>query len=106
MDPPPKRQGYRLNRHKIGEFTSRNLPLSAFPNAEPRWWSADIDHDTAIEDEEDHLHFPRVLDTFGAAWGHFYHTCAKEVKSEGFGKFEFGIGDVTHLDGMEGICNI
>jgi len=82
------------------------MPLSAFANAESCWWSTDIYRNTPVEHEKDHLHLPRILDTFGASWGHFYHTSAKEVKGECLSKFELSAGDVTHFDGVEGICNI
>lgn len=87
-------------------LTSWNLPLSAFPNAKSRWWSAKVDHDTPVEHKEDHLHLPRILNAFGASWWHFYHTGAKEVSGERFSEFEFSTSDVAHFDSVKGICNI
>lgn len=91
---------------EMEKLTSGNLPLSAFPNAKSRRWGPDVDHDTPIEDEKDHLHLPGILDAFSASRWHFYHASAKEVQGESFGKFELGICDIAHFNGIEGICNI
>lgn len=55
--------------------------------------------------EEDHLHLPRILHSLLTPWRQVYHARAEKGHGKCLRELEIGTGDISHLDGADGVCN-
>ena len=84
-------------------LTSWNLPHSPFPDPKARAGGAHLDGDTAVEDEENHVHLPAILASLRATRGQIDHAGPEEGQGERFRKAEGLPGYFAHLDRLRGV---